>query len=258
MRLTPDLLDGLLRAPAPKPKLLPSRERAAMNRLRVLQAVAEHGHLRCADLAATCWPGARYGQQMAQRTVRALVEAGDLKARVNALGSGQSLVLTRPGVAALELHGIEAHHGLDLAVSGATYRHTALTSRWCIYKQTQGFQAYTEYAIANGRAPLSREALFKRLGRHVDAALVKGDKLFACETESAAKATADLMRICAMAEHVGRRLHPDLPLVLGGVFVVFDCEQNHAQRIAKAARERWSRLADDNYLERSATTIVSG
>jgi hypothetical protein len=71
--------------------------------------------------------------------------------------------------------------------------------------------------------------------------LVKGDKLFACETESAAKATADLMRIAAMAEHVGRRLHPDLPLVLGGVFVVFDAEQNHAARLAKAARERWSR-----------------
>jgi hypothetical protein len=37
------------------------------NRLRVLQAVAEHGHLRCADLAAACRPGAKYGKQMAQR-----------------------------------------------------------------------------------------------------------------------------------------------------------------------------------------------
>jgi hypothetical protein len=64
-----------------------------MNRLRVLQAVAEHGHLRCVDLAAACWPGARYGQQMAQRTVRVLIDAGDLKARANALGSGQSLGL---------------------------------------------------------------------------------------------------------------------------------------------------------------------
>lgn len=143
--------------------------------------------------------------------------------------------------AALELRGSEARHGLDLAVSGPTFRHGALTSRWCIHKQTQGFQAFTEYAIANGRAPLSREALFKRLGRHVDAALIKGDKLYACEAGSAAKATADLMRIAAMAEHVGRRLHPDLGLVLGGVFIIFDAEQNHAQRIAKAARERWQR-----------------
>jgi len=238
MRLTSDLLDGLLRAPAPRPKQPTARERAAMNRHRVLCAVAEHGHLRCTDLAAACWPGAKFGEQMAQRTVRALIEAGHLKARTNALGSGQSVVLTRPGAAELEVRGIAAHHGLDLAVCGATFRHGALTSRWCIHKQAEGFRAFTEYAIANGRAPLSREALFKRLGRHVDAALIRGDKLYACETESAAKATAALIRICAMAEHVGRRLHPDSPLVLGGVFVVFDAEQNHAQRIAKAALQR--------------------
>ena len=186
MRMSSDLLDGLLRAPAPRPKQPTSRERAAMNRHRVLCAVAEHGHLRCVDLAAACWQGARFGEQMAQRTVRALVESGELKPRANALG-GTSVVLTRPGAAALELRGIEAHHGLDLAVSGPTFRHGALTSRWCIHKQAEGFQAFTEYAIANGRAPLSREALFKRLGRHVDAVLIKGDKLYVCETESAAK-----------------------------------------------------------------------
>lgn len=240
MRLTPELLDGLLRAPAPRPKLPPARERAALNRHRVLCAVAEHGSLRCTDLAAACWPGARYGLQMAQRTVRLLAQAGHLKTRPNALG-GQSFVLTRPGAAELELRGITAHHGLDLAVSGPTYRHAALTARWCIAKRAEGFQTYTEYAIAAGRAPLDRERLFRRLGRHVDAVLAKGDKLYAVETESAAKATADLMRIAAMAEQVGRRLHPDSPLVLGGVFVVFDAGQNHAQRIARAARERWQR-----------------
>jgi hypothetical protein len=240
--MTSDLLDGLLRAPAPRPKQPTSRERAAMNKHRVLCAVAEHGHLRCTDLAAACWQGARFGEQMAQRTVRALVESGELKPRANALG-GTSFVLTRPGAAALEVRGIAAHHGLDLAVNGPTFRHTALTSRWCIHKQAQGFQAFTEYAIANGRAPLSREALFKRLGRHVDAALIKGDKLYACETESAPKATAELMRIAAMAEHVGRKLHPDMPYMLAGVFIVFDAEQNHAQRIAKAARGRWARCS---------------
>ncbi len=49
------------------------------------------------------------------------------------------------------------------------------------------------------------------------------------------------MRICAIAEHVGRRVHPDSPLVLAGVFIVFDGEQNHARRVARAARERWRR-----------------
>lgn len=242
MRLSPDALAGLLRPPPPKPKQPTSRERAAMNRLRVLQAVAEHGHLRCADLAAACWPGARYGEQMAQRTVRGLVESGELMPRRNALG-GTSFVCTRPGAAALELRGVKAHHGLDLAVSGPTCRHAVLTARWCLHKRAQGFQTFTEYALQQGQAPVSRELLCKRLGRHVDAVLIKGTQLWACETESAPKDTASLMRIAAMAELVGRKLHPDLPLTLAGLFIVFDAEQNHAGRIARAARERWQRYS---------------
>lgn len=256
MRLSPDALAGLLRPPPPKPKQPTSRERALANRLRVLQAVAEHGHLRCADLAAACWPGARYGEQMAQRTVRGLVETGELKPRRNALG-GVSFVLTRPGAAALEVRGIVAHHGLDLSVSGPAYRHSALTARWAVHKRAQGLQTFTEYALQQGRAPLSRELLFKRLGRHVDAVLVRGDKLYAVETESAPKSTAELMRIAAMAELVGRRLHPELPCVLAGVFIVFDAEQNHGTRIARAARERWSRYsAADRAVLASRVTLA--
>jgi len=257
MRLSPDALAGLLRPPPPKPKQPSARERAAANAQRVLQAIAEHGTLRCTELAAACWPGAKFGEQMAQRTTRALVQAGQLRVRTNALGSGQSFVLTRPGAAALELRGIAAHHGLDLAVGGPLFRHSALTARWCIHKRTQGFQTFTEYALMHGQGPLERELLFKRLGRHVDALLVKGDKLYAVETESAPKATADLMRICAMAESIGRKLHPERPHVLAGVFIVFDAEQNHAQRIARAARERWQRYsAADQALLASRITLA--
>lgn len=243
MRVSSDALAGLLRPPPPKPKQPTARERAAANRLRVLQAVAEHGHLRCADLAAACWPGARYGEQMAQRTVRGLVERGELMPRRNAHG-GLSYVLTRPGAGALEVRGIAARHGLDLAsVSGSSFAHFSLTSRWCLHKRAEGFQTFTEYALMNERGPLARELLFKRLGRHVDAVLIKGDKLHAVETESAPKSTQELMRIAALAEHVGRKLRPELPYVLAGVFIVFDAEQNHAARIAKAARERWARYS---------------
>jgi hypothetical protein len=238
-----DVLGELLRKPAPKPKQASSRERAAMNRLRVLQAVAEHGHLRCADIAAVCWPGARYSEQMAQRTVRALVECGDLKSRRNAHG-GLSCVLTRPGAAALEVRGVLAHHGLDLAsVSGATFAHHALTSRWCLHQRSLGYQTYTEYAIACGRAPVSAQQLIERYGKLPDAVLVRGDRLYLCETEVAPKSTAELMRICAIAERVGRKMSPELPLILAGVFVVFDAELNHGARIARAARERWQRFS---------------
>lgn len=237
-----DVLGALLRKPAPPPKLPTAHERAAQNRLRVLQAVALHGHLRCSELA-TCWPGTRYGEQMAQRTVRGLVASGELKARVNSLG-GLSYVLTRPGAAALEVRGIPARHGLDLAsVSGPTFMHFALTSRWCLHMAALGFQAYTEYALVNGYAPVTRAQLLQRFKKMPDAVLVRGDKLWLCETESAPKATQELVRICALAEHVGRKVHPDLPFVLAGVYVVFNAEQNHASRIAKAAHERWWRYS---------------
>jgi len=244
MRMTSEVLGGLLRpvAAKPKPRQPTARERAQANRLRVLQAVAEHGHLRCADLA-TCWPGARYGEQMAQRTVRALVAAGELLARRNCHG-GLSYVLTRPGAAALEVRGIPARHGLDLAsVSGPTFTHHALTSRWCLHKQGQGFEAFNEYALQNGLAPVSAQQLLKRFGKLPDAALVRGDKLWLVETESAPKSMQELLRIVALTEHVGRKVHPELPFTLAGLIVVFDSEQNHAARIARAARERWQRLS---------------
>ena len=242
MRLTPDLLGGLLRPPAPRPKQPTSRERAAANRLRVLRVLSEHGHLRCADLA-TCWPGAKYGEQMAQRTVRVLVASGDLMPRRNCHG-GLSYVLTRPGAAALEVRGIPARHGLDLAsVSGPTFTHNSLTARWCLHKRSEGFKTFTEYALQNGLAPVSAAYLIKRYGKLCDAVLVKGDKLWLVETESAPKSTQELLRIAALVEHVGRRVHPDLPLVLAGLFLVFDGSQNHGRRIAKAARERWHRFS---------------
>lgn len=260
MRLTADsdVLRSLLRAPAPKPKQPSARERAAANRVRVLQTVAANAHLRCADIASACWSNAKYGQQMAQRTVRALVQGGELLGRRNATG-GMSYVLTRRGAAALEVRGIPAHHGLDLAsVSGATFAHHALTSRWCIHKRSEGFEAYSEYAIVNGRAPVTREQLIERYGKLCDAALVKPqtNELWLCECEVAPKGADEVARVVSLAERVGRKVHPELPLVLAGVFIVFDAELNHGERIARVARERWSqRSAADRALLASHITL---
>jgi hypothetical protein len=242
MRVTNDVLSGLLRPPAPPPKQPTSRERALANRLRVLRTVAEHGHLRCADLA-TCWPGAKYAEQMSQRCVRTLVKVGELMPRRNCHG-GLSYVLTRVGAAALEVRGIAARHGLDLAsVAGPTFTHNALTARWCLHKRAQGFDTFTEYALQNGQAPVTAQQLLKRYGKLPDAVLIKGERLWLVETESAPKSTQELLRIVTLAEHTGRKVHPELPHVLAGLFIVFDGEQNHAARIAKAAAERWARYS---------------
>lgn len=72
-------------------------------------------------------------------------------------------MLTRPGAAALEVRGIPARHGLDLAsVAGPTFTHNALTARWCLHKRGQGFQSFTDYALQNGLAPVSAQQLLKR------------------------------------------------------------------------------------------------
>jgi hypothetical protein len=238
MEISPEMTMAGLQARDPSWRQPTARERADANRLRVLQTVAEHGHLRCADLA-TCWPGAKYPEQMAQRKVRALVDAGELLGRRNAHG-GTSYVLTRPGAAALELRGIKARHGLDLAsVRGATFTHHALTSRWCLHKRSQGVEAWHEHAIVNGLAPVSAEQLVAVYRKLPDAILIRGNRLTLCETEVAPKSTTELMRIAALVEEAGKRLHPELPYVLAGVCLVFDAEQNHAARFLKAARERW-------------------
>lgn len=257
MRVSLDLVDGLLRPAAAKPKRPTSREQAATNRLNVLRAVSEHGHLRCADIAAACWPKAAYGEQMAQRTVRALVESGDLLVRRNAHG-GKSVVCTRVGAAALEVRGIPARHGLDLAsVRGPTFTHHCLTSMWTLRKRLQGFDAFHEYAVVNGQAPVSAQQLIARYGKLCDAVLVRGDRLYLCETEASPKSGQEIARIAMLATHVGRRVHPELPFVLAGIFLVFDAEQNHAARFAKVARESWARYSASDQATLAARVMLA-
>lgn len=85
--------------------------------------------------------------------------------------------------------------------------------------------------------------------------LVRGERLWQVETEAAPKSTQELLRIAALVEHVGRKLHPELPFMLAGLFIVFDGSQNHGARIARAAAERWQRYsaADQAVLARCIT-----
>ena len=145
-----------------------------------------------------------------------------------------------------------------VAVALMVGTHFALTARWCLHKQAQGFEAWSEYAIVTAQAPVSAQQLRTRLRKMPDAVLVKGTRLWLVETESAPKATAELARIVSLAEHVGRRVHPELPYTLAGVIVVFDATLNHAARVAKAARERWGHLsAADRALLASHVTLAA-
>jgi len=97
--------------------------------------------------------------------------------------------------------------------------------------------------LVNGYAPVTAQRLLARFRKMPDAIAIRGTKLWLVETESAPKATVELVRIVSLAEHVGQRVNAELPYTRAGVIVVYDATLNHGARMAKAARERWWRLS---------------
>jgi len=263
MRLSHDnnLLQQLL-APMQRtrerPKGTSPKAKAAAYRVEALKALRHWGHLRCGDLAALLWPRARYGEQMAQRLMHRLEsERGEVASRLNAIGT-RSYVLTRRGAAALDVLNIAARHGLELcSVAGATFIHRAVGTAFGIAAAAHGFDVYGEHAIAQGIAPVSRDALATRFKKLPDLLLVRGDKATWVEVEASAKPMQELQACVRMASFVGQPLVSGSSLMLGALSFVFDATQGHAQRIARAARLQWSDVpkAQRDVLARRITLV---
>jgi len=193
MRLLDDDLAALLR---PRPRGPSSGEIRRQADLAALRLVAFYGHATTSDLSLL-HPG-KYALQSAQRVVQRLVGHSPplLERRINALG-GISVVLTPDGVTFLELHGTMARHGLDLdSVAGPTFRHHAITTRFCQTQELIGTTAWTEYAIGAGLAALSPAEVWKLCGKRPDALLFtpdtgsdpdRGGSIYAVEVEQARK-----------------------------------------------------------------------
>lgn len=251
MKLPSVELQGLLNKPAnprtpPKPRLAPKRsgrEVARLNELRVMKAIAQFGHLRVVELARAVWPQARYGEQLARRTVERLVAQGLLLGRRNALGS-RSLCLTRGGAAWLEVRGVEAQHTLDLSsVAGSTFFHRTLATRYLIERQTEGARVAGEYQLLRRKAPFPVEPLFKALRKLPDGLVWQSkaghQSVELVEQEAAAKARAELEKCLRAAEFVGRPLDAEGHYRVGGLVFVYDRELDHAKRILSAAASLW-------------------
>ena len=232
----------------PIPRRLPSGELRRLADLGALRLVARYGHCTVSDFAASIYPRGKYATQSAQRVARRLVsqQPALLAERRNALG-GRSFVLTRPGAAFLEIHGTRCHHGMDLAsVAGPTYRHHAITARFCQMQESMGASAWPEHAIGQGMAPLSQREVVELCGKIPDALVIhdattsiNARTVRAVETESARKSNAYITKALLMAEraHHGMSNHG---FTLTGVTFVFDAGQDHAARIARVARIMWS------------------
>lgn len=273
MKFPSTALHGLLTKPVTpaqtifvKPRVIAAlggREAARRNELRCMKAVIQFGHLRICELARAVWPRARYGEQVARRTVARLVEQGLLLERRNALGS-RSLCVTRGGATWLNARGIEAQHTLDLSsVSGSTFFHRTLATRYLIERQAEGFQVAGEYQLLRRKLPFSIDGTVKALRKLPDGTVWqrKPDGTVAVEwveQEAAAKATKELERCLRAAEFAGKTLDAEKKYCLVGLVFVFDQEQNHARRILLAANSRWGHLpqAERVALERRVTLVA--
>ncbi len=255
MKFTPDEMSGLLTKPAPTAATLPAakappkqkrcgREVARANELKCLRAVAHFGHLRVAELSRCVWPLARYGEQVARRTTRRLVQQGLLLERRNALAS-KSLCLTRVGAAWLDARGIPAQHTLDLSsVAGPTFFHRTLATRYLVERQVQGSQVAGEYLILRRKLPFNIDGLAKVLRKLPDGLVWqrRGDGTASVEfieQEAAPKARLEIEKCLRTAEFVGSALSEDGAYKLGGVVFVYDRALNHGRRLLLAANSLW-------------------
>jgi hypothetical protein len=246
-----DDLAALLR---PRPRRQSNGEIRRQADLAALRLVARFGHATTSDLSLL-HPG-KYALQSAQRVVRRLVGHVPplLERRLNALG-GISLVCTPHGVTFLELHGTTARTGINLdSVTGPTFRHHAITARFCLMQELLGSTAWTEYAIGAGFAELSLAEVWNLCGKRPDALLYTPDNasdpglggtIDAIEVEQARKGKPMLAACLRIAEraNAGASVRG---FKLRSLVFVFENHRTHASRIASAAKDAWeSKPADE-------------
>lgn len=221
------------------------RDVARTNEFNCMAAVAKFGHLRIIELARSVWPNAKFGEQVAGRTVLRLVKQGLLLERRNALGS-RSLCLTRVGAAWLGVRGIEAQHTLDLSsVSGPTFFHRTMATRYLIERENAGQYVAGEYRILRRKLPFAIDGLSKALKKLPDgfcwSRMPDGTMAVeVVEQEAASKARGELEKCLRAAEYVGSSLPgADAVYKLSAVVFVFDGALSHARRILLAATSLW-------------------
>lgn len=239
------------------------RDIARSNELRCMKTIAHFGHMRIAELARAVWPVARFGEQVARRTVKRLVEQGLLLERRNALAS-TSLCVTRAGAAWLELRGVPSQHTLELSsVSGPTFFHRTLATRYLIERQLTGCHVAGEYVILRRALPFNIDSLAKALRKLPDGFVWqrRHDGTFGVELveqEAAPKSRAEIEKCLRAAEYVGARLPGEGPFIVAGVVFVFDRDLNHAKRILLAANSLWGNrpLSERSKLEERVKLVA--
>lgn len=231
------------------------------NELKVLKAVNLFGHLRRADIAAAVWPMSppESGLRMCGRTLKRLLEAGELVEKPNTHGS-MSVVLTPKGARRLKGVGVEADDGRKLSsVDGSQFYHRTLGTRYLIDKTTDTNQVFGEYAFIKGRAPVSRAHLSEQFHKYPDGLIITpGEErgynpgLTAAdwvEVESNLKNDDDYEKLISVAWKVGTWLNASETCVLDRLVFVFDVRQRHQAALTSYLRRHVVPQRDEHALQ---------
>ncbi|MFK3738736.1 hypothetical protein [Massilia sp. TN1-12] len=237
----------------PKKAAILHRKATTANKYdQILVVLGEWGHLRVAEIARAIWPSAKYSVQLAYRAIRKLEIAGHVLARANAVGT-QSYVLTRRGAAHVEALGYNARHGLDLcSISGATFIHRSIATRFGIEAVLAGQIVYGEHKISGGLEIFRSEGLRRQFGKLPDLLFGEtlGEGLWWGEVESAAKSSAEIARCLRIATLSKTLFHGTQRKLLGVVFIC-DGRFNHERRIQNVAKVLWANISPEKRLELS-------
>jgi len=223
------------------------RKVAWANELKVLNVLRVFGHLRRSEIATACWPRSseKSAYEMAARTVRRMLDDGQLLERINSLG-GCSLVLSPKGAGVLELAGTPAEAGYKLAFDGPQFFHRTLGTNYLLSKGKHGHEVFGEYAIIKGMSPVNRDFLRKNHKKVPDGLIVYSSEVMGyregyrgadwVEVESAYKNYEDLARVLALLTKKPE-LNEAGTLTLNKLVFVYDSRQQHDRPILRAAQQ---------------------
>lgn len=238
------------------------------NEIKVLEAVNLFGHLRRSDIAAAVWPLSppESGLRMCGRTLKRLLESGDLIDKPNTHGS-MSVVLTPKGARRLKGLGVDADDGRKLSsVDGSQFYHRTLGTRYLIDKMSDTNKVYGEYAFTKGRAPVSRAHMSERFHKYPDGLIISpGDErgynsdITAAdwvEVESTIKNDDDYEKMMRIALKVGTWLNASETCVLDRVVFVFDVRQRHQAALTSYLKRHIVSKFDKDYALAILQSIV--
>lgn len=223
------------------------RHVAWVNELKVLKVLRLFGHLRRQEIAMAVWPkgSAQSAYIMACRTVKRLLDSGEVLSRRNTLG-GDSFVLSAKGVSTLRLHGETAQEGYTLAFDGPQFFHRTLGTSYLLDKARNGHEVFGEFAVIKGMAPVTRDFLRQKFKKVPDGLIVYDSKTMGftdgyrgadwVEVESAYKNYEELEKSLSLLTK-NSELNAAGNLTLNKLVFVFDSRQRHDRPIIRAARQ---------------------